>query len=261
MVRTVLQYTDDVAFAEGFFRTSNLATDLAGDFSSTLIKRDGHWVIATVRFAPLTFEAPFHYAIRPERVKRPERPGDWITVFDGGSTTELCSMDRGPLPSDWSVQDGMLKLTPTRGRPPGGHRGIRTSETFTDFELEFEWKVGAKGNSGVKYGLFYLTGGDGAGYEYQVADDGGDPGAAQDPRQRSGGLYMLRAPAKETSGPLGQFNKGRIVVRGRRFEHWLNGEKVVDYEAAAPPIESPIVFQNHTRETWFRNIRVRHLAE
>ena len=30
--------------------------------------------------------------------------------------------------------------------------------------------------------------------------------------------------------PFDQWNKTRIVVRGKHVEHWLNGRKVVEYE-------------------------------
>jgi hypothetical protein len=29
---------------------------------------------------------------------------------------------------------------------------------------------------------------------------------------------------------VGEWNQGRLVVNGNHVEHWLNGEKVVDYD-------------------------------
>jgi hypothetical protein len=42
--------TPDVAFADGFFRTVGRPdAELAGEVSVTLVKRDGKWLVATVR--------------------------------------------------------------------------------------------------------------------------------------------------------------------------------------------------------------------
>jgi hypothetical protein len=35
---------------------------------------------------------------------------------------------------------------------------------------------------------------------------------------------------KKVLKPIGEFNNSRIVVNNNRAEHWLNGEKVVEYE-------------------------------
>jgi hypothetical protein len=138
-------------------------------------------------------------------------------------------------------------------------QGLLTKDTYTSFELEFDWKVASKGNSGIKYRLFYLTDGDAAGYEYQLADDTGDPGAIRSPSERSGALYGVLPPMKSVVKPAGEFNHSVLVVRGRHCEHWLNGEKVVDYETQLGPIESPILLQHHGSDVWFRNIRIRRL--
>jgi hypothetical protein len=57
--------------------------------------------------------------------------------------------------------------------------------------------------------------------------------------------------------PVGEFNRSRIVVTGGRVEHWLNGQKTVEYAAAAKP--SPIVLQHHNSAAWFRSLRIREL--
>jgi hypothetical protein len=58
---------------------------------------------------------------------------------------------------------------------------------------------------------------------------------------------------------VGEYNRSRLVVRGRHSEHWLNGVKVMEFEAESTPPESPIVLQHHESEFWFRNLRVRRL--
>jgi len=72
-------------------------------------------------------------------------------------------------------------------------------------------------------------------------------------------LYNQIAPSKSAVKPVGQFNHSVLIVRGRHYEHWLNGEKVVEYETESGPLEGPIFFQNHGTEAWFRDIRIRRL--
>jgi hypothetical protein len=63
----------------------------------------------------------------------------------------------------------------------------------------------------------------------QVLDDARHP----DGRSRltsAGSLYGLYAAPAGVVRPAGQWNDVRIVVRGNRVEHWLNGTQVVNAE-------------------------------
>jgi hypothetical protein len=42
------------------------------------------------------------------------------------------------------------------------------------------------------------------GFEYQIADDEGDPGARSDPKQRSGALSALTPVERSVAKPLGE---------------------------------------------------------
>ena len=100
-----------------------------------------------------------------------------------------------------------------------------------------------------------------------------------DPRRVAASLYSLIAPAPRIPPRIGEFNHSRLVVNGHHVEHWLNGIKVVEFETGSPdvlkylrsnlpkdspanarPVEtSPVSLQNHSSETWFRNIKIRPL--
>ncbi len=259
LARMVRMLSNDVAMADGFYRTMGLDNgDSAGRISITVIRAgDEGWRTAAVRFIPHTFHNPDFLRIEALRGKQPD--GEWISLFDGRSIDGFATPGGAPVPATaWTVTtDGLLHALPGRGP---GFTGIRTRETFASFELEFEWKMPPKGNSGVKYRLFYMSARDGAGHEYQLCDDAGDPGAAQHAVERSGALYNQIAPAKSVIKPVGEFNHSRIVVRGRQVEHWLNGEKVVSYTTESGPLEGPILLQHHTTAAWFRNIRIRRLT-
>jgi hypothetical protein len=255
LVRSMRMLTPEVAFGDGFFRTIQLqGGEAAGRVSITLVKQAGKWLVATARFIPHRFDNGSVFAAEPSATRTPAGADGWVTLFDGKSTDGFAAPGGGPLPDSWTIEDGTLKAV----RKPE-RSGIRTKDTFGSFELRFSWKAPAKGNSGVKYRLFYLSRTDAAGHEYQIADDAGDPGAIQHPAERSGALYNQIAPAKSVVRPVGEFNDTVIIVRGRHCEHWLNGEKVVEYEAESGPLEGPILFQHHGTEAWYRNIRIKRL--
>src|SRR5438093_13408932 len=95
-------------------------------------------------------------------------------------------------------------------------------------------------------------------FEYQIADDDGDPGAKLDPRQRSGALYGITAAPESPAKPLGEWNESRILVTADHVEHWLNGTPTARYPVDVP-FTSPISLQHHNSEVRFRNLRIRAL--
>jgi hypothetical protein len=161
---------------------------------------------------------------------------------------------------------------------PGHEVDLVTREQYQDFELEFEWKVAPRANSGVKIRVSE----DGMlrgmiGPEMQIVDDGNTLDG-RNPLTSAGALYDLVAPTNKTLNPAGEWNRGRIIVRGSHVEHWLNGARIVEYELGSPELEALIAktkfrnmptfgrnkmgfigFQNHGGEVWFRNIRIRRL--
>jgi hypothetical protein len=250
--------SDDVAVADGFFRTTGLPTgDLSGDVTATMLKREGVWVVATARFAPLQATSAVRSPLKIAKTHMAPKADGWVSLFNGQSLDAFVSPASDVPSASWQISEGLLTNSPSKGIPSVS---LLTKDTYTSFELEFEWKVATKGNSGLKYRLFYLDDRDGVGYEYQLADDAGDAGAIRRPVERTGALYGLIAPTKAVVKPAGEFNQSRLVVRGRHCEHWLNGEKVVEYETElSRAIESPFLLQHHGTDVWFRKIRVRRL--
>ena len=161
------------------------------------------------------------------------------------------------LPGTWRVEDGCLRSVKVEA---GGFQDIRTRSEFTRLEFEFEWRIEAGGNSGVKYligrtnrwaandGGFHARG---RGAEYQIIDDA----AETNPAKQCGSLYGRIAPRVKAARAVGTWNRSAILVAAGRVEHWLNGERVVEYEAEAKA--GPIVLQHHNSNAWFRGLRVR----
>jgi hypothetical protein len=198
-----------------------------------------------------------------------ERKAGWKLLFDGKTTAGWRGF-KAPAPDPgWHVKDGAL------GPDPKTSKDIISKDVFGDFELSFEWKISPLGNSGVMYRVTE----DGeqtywSGPEYQVLDNA----HGEKPPEQAGALYALYPPVGAAPKPVGQFNQGRIVMRGSKVEHWLNGVKVVEYDIASPDFKARvaaskfkawpqfaasasghIALQNHGNEVWFRNLKIRPL--
>jgi hypothetical protein len=202
-----------------------------------------------------------------------------LALFNGRNFDGWVMADGSPVTHGWEVVDGMIHLKPHAGRRAGS---IRTTETFEDFSLDFEWRLAPGGNSGVKYlvretdspfGRQFL------GCEYQLLDDAGHQNG-RTPTKTAGSLYDLYPadPSAKQLRPAGEFNWSRIVRRDGRIEHWLNGNKVVDAVVGSADWESrrqrsklafvadlgqgsgAIMLQEHLAEAWFRNLRLTTLG-
>ena len=204
--------------------------------------------------------------------------GGWITLFDGTNTNAWRSYKGDSFPTKgWSVRDGALVC-----EKGGGGGDLITREQFGDFELEFEWKVTAKANSGVLYRVVELDGPAWfSGPEYQVLDNAYFGGKI-DYAHAAGALYDI-CPADEAAQPLerGAWNEGRIIAQGFKVAHFLNGKLVAacDFGSADgkervakskfAPLSTPLQFmtnarghialQDHGDEVSYRNVRVRSL--
>ncbi len=148
---------------------------------------------------------------------------------------------------------------------------------YGDFELEFDWKTVQGGNSGVYYRVDAQAAGQNAGFpalELQLIDNQNQAKPLA-PAATCGALWGLVPPITDASRPAGEWNAVRIVAQGKHVEHWLNGQKVVEYDVGSPAWQSAlekaseslraqadrssgsILLQGHNGLTSFRNIRIR----
>lgn len=181
------------------------------------------------------------------------QPSSWKTLFDGTSTGAWRGYKTPGVPAGWKVENGELSKT----KPVGD---LVSKEQFGDFELELEWKVGPGGNSGIfirgneKYDYIYWTA-----PEMQVLDDA----RHRDGKNRltsAGSAYGLYAPPAGVVKPANEWNAVRIIARGPHVEHWLNGQKVLEYELWSPEWEAKVKASKFSAWPEFGRLKQGHLA-
>lgn len=179
-----------------------------------------------VRAAPAMEEAAMSGQEAHNRLTEAEREAGWRLLFDGETTEGWRGYGRDDMPDGWQAVDGTLARVARAG-------DVITVEQFGDFELELEWRVEPGGNSGIFYRAIE---GEGPIYmyapEYQILDDAGHADG-QSPLTSAGSNYGLHAVPRGIVRPAREWNRTRIVVHGNHVEHWLNGERVVEYELAS----------------------------
>jgi hypothetical protein len=124
-------------------------------------------------------------------------------------------------PTQWKVEKGVLH----GGEPRGSW--LMNEKEFGDFILEFEFKLGERGNSGCA--LRAPLRGDPAfdGLELQMADVRYNPEAKDS--ELTGGLYRAIAPKKQVYKPT-EWNKYRVTLQGSHLTVVLNGETIQDLD-------------------------------
>lgn len=206
-----------------------------------------------------------------------QKADGWKVLFDGQTLNGWRPFKNNECNS-WDVADGALHCMTDQDSVALKHNDILTNDTYQNFELAFDWKISAKGNSGViyrvteEYNAPYATG-----PEYQVLDDEGYPGEVKDV-EKAGGNFAMHAPEGQKAKAPGEWNSAKIIVNGNHVEHWLNGAKVVEYELGSDDWKSRvngskwkdypgyglapagfIDLQDHGHEVWYRSIYIRVL--
>lgn len=121
----------------------------------------------------------------------------------------------------WRLEKGVL----TGGEPRGSW--LVSEREYGDFILEFEFKLGERGNSGLA--LRAPLSGDPAfeGMELQMADVRYNPEAKAD--ELTGSLYRAVAPRVQVYRPT-EWNKYEIACVGHEMKVVLNGELILDLD-------------------------------
>lgn len=244
-----------------------------------------------------------------------EKKAGFRLLFDGKTMRGWRDPAKMDQPGDaWEISEGCLK---TRLKPRIAE-DLLSEDTFADYELLFDWKLSPRGNTGVKYHIqdtIFLDntkiqrgphGWEGivgrelatrpsnrktlapqatgqvytVGFEMQLLDDERHPDAKRDTSHTTGALYAMIPATAKAARPAGEWNTGKIVLRGSHFEHWINGTLVlsgslddplvrkgaaerwgpapaVRKALSEPRLRGPICLQHHGDEVWFKSIKIR----
>lgn len=215
----------------------------------------------------------------------PEK-GNWIHLFDGSSTEGWRAFGGESLPAQWTIVDGALTFDTEKkleSEKKGGKDIIYGVEEFDNFELYLEWKLPEGGNSGVFYHINEGFSISDVSPEYQLLDDlkwEEINNATLEEWQKTGADYAMHTAdnSKKIVKPAGQWNTTKILFTEDHAEHWLNGNKILEFDPWSEDWEKRkqsgkwkdhpeygtfkkgyIGLQDHDSPLWFRNIKIRRL--
>lgn len=229
----------------------------------------------------------------PNTLVPEEAAAGWTLLWDGKTNAGWRSPRSENFPSrGWEIKDGTLSVLRSGGAESAAGGDIITREQYSEFELTLEFRITPGANSGIKYlvqpNLDPITGtgaraavGSAIGLEYQILDDLRHPDATggRDGNRTVASLYDLQtAAASKRPVPIGEWNQARLVVKGARVEHWLNGQQVLHYDRSGATFADlvarskyktipgfgtwptgHILLQDHGDDVSFRTIKLRSL--
>lgn len=171
--------------------------------------------------------------------------GTPVELVDG-KTLDAWRLQHPDRPAGWTFADGVMGTEAKANN-------LISKQTFKDFKIQAEYKIGTGSNSGI-----YLRGR----YELQIVDDLG-----KDPEEHLHmAIYAWAKPLVNASKPSTEWQTMEAVIVGNRVTVTLNGKRVhdnaqiqaitggaLDANEEAP---GPIVLQGDHGKVWFRKVTV-----
>ena len=218
-------------------------------------------------------------SVEPNTLTPEEIADGWQLLFDGKTLNGWKDYNGTTLTQPWHVVDGCIQA---KGDGSDASGYIVTDKQYENFELSWDWKLSKGGNSGMLYHVVerpqfavpYVTG-----PEYQLIDEPNFPEPLEE-WQKLGVDYAMHLPdkAKMKVNPQGEWNNSKIVFDNGHVEHWLNGVKILEFEAwtddwyakknsgkwaNAPEYglakKGVLCLQDHGYPASFRNIKIKEL--
>ena len=186
------------------------------------------------------------------------------------------------------MENGELTVLKSGGAESAYGGDIVTTGRYGNFILDVDFRITSGANSGIKY--FVDTGlntgeGSAIGCEFQILDDTNHPDAKAGVagNRTLASLYdLITAENLQTAGRakqfkgIGEWNQGRIVSHEGKVEHWLNGEKYVEFDRFSQMFRALVAYskykvwpgfcqwpdgslllQDHGNQVSYKNLKVR----
>lgn len=222
---------------------------------------------------------------KPNKLSALEKKDGWQLLYNGKNFDGWRGAGTKSFPAKgWRITDDhSLEVESAEGKEAANGGDIVTTDTYSFFDLKFDFKFSPGSNSGVKYFVTeaYQTKGSAIGLEYQILDDLLHPDAklGLNGDRTVSSLYDLIPASKDKKvNTAGEWNSGRILVNGSHVEHWLNGNKVLEYERGSDAFRElvkiskyhiypdfgeakagHILLQDHGGKVDFRNVKIKVL--
>lgn len=205
------------------------------------------------------------------QLSKEEQSAGWQLLFDGKDMSHWRNFKSETLSPKWTIDNGAMLLTKGGG-------DILTKKVYRNFDLQIDWKISTKGNSGI-FVLADET--DSMIYshapEIQIIDNEEHPDNKID-SHLAGSLYDLFAAPTTAHKPANNWNSVRIRMQDKHLQVWQNGistlsivigsttwntlvanSKFATWSNFAAAEQGHIGLQDHGDKVWFKNIKIKEL--
>ncbi|MFO0970538.1 MAG: family 16 glycoside hydrolase [Gemmataceae bacterium] len=204
------------------------------------------------RLLPCVLLVSFTPVLAAQELSDEERKDGFISLFNGKDFSGLRFFGYGkkkkdadkevkaPLPKNWSVADGMIKLS------GGGSPHLGTQWEFTDFDVRFQWRAHKKGYNS---GFFVRTGRESSNNQINLAE------------KSCGNLmgYKGGPGVPDLQKPVGEWNDWRVLCEGKKIKFWVNGKEAWEVDTFKPA-RGYLGWQAEGAAIDFKNIRIKELG-
>jgi hypothetical protein len=172
--------------------------------------------------------------------------------------------DKAGQKTGWSVNDGVFTYNSDIAKG-NGNKSLISDETYTSFEIKFEWKLSPNSNSGFMWGVFegnefdapYLTG-----PEIQIIDAEIYGDDKKNQIRTTGSLYDMFAPDHVMAKPAGEWNSYHITINQEKNKGSVihNGMEINRFPLHGPEWDALVAKSKFSEMSGFGKYKEGHLC-